>query len=121
MLLSAPPVFPRRHECDLRCLGESTVWATSAEMSRPRGKGYGRDASYCRARRDVSGHDCIGSYRRFVSDHHPAQDSDSTSEPDLAANRDWFCAIPGITNRLVRFPAMICVTDAGVFTDQAAF
>jgi hypothetical protein len=120
MLLSAPPVFPRRHECDLRCLGESTVWATSAEMSRLRGKGYGRDAYYCRARRDVSGHDCIGSDRRFVSDHHPAQDGDSTSEPDLAANRDWFCAIPGITNRLVRFPGMICVTDAGVFTDQAA-
>jgi hypothetical protein len=54
------------------------------------------------------------------SDRHPAQDGDSTSEPDVAANRDWFCAIPGITNRLVRFPVVICVTDAGVFTDQAA-
>jgi hypothetical protein len=101
---------------------DDAVRKTSADISRGlRGDGYGRDAYCGRASRDISAHDCIGSYCRFVSDHHPAQDGDSTSEPDLAANRDWFCAMPGITNWLFRFTVMICITDAGVFTDQAAF
>ena len=86
-----------------------------------RGNRHSGDANHRYAFRNISSHDCIGAYGCFVANLDAAEDGYTSSQPDLLADLDPFCTIARVANGPVGITGMICITDARVFTDHAAF
>ncbi len=114
MLLDAVPRPPQC--CDI----EPHTWI-GLKLGHSWRNGHSRYANHGYAFRYIARHNRIGADGCLVANLDSAEDGDAPSQPDLLADGDRFCSKTRVAKGSIGLAGMICITNAGVFTDHAAF
>ncbi len=86
----------------------------------PRVQRLCRDSAHDSSCRNVSGDNCIRTDRGIVSDGDSSQDSYSSTDPHLVAQKDRRCPVPCIADRNAGLTLMICVPNTGILPDHGS-